>query len=215
MGLLQKLHLLKVPSTPDDPSVGFINGLEKVLTVSAVTPRDLKRIFHGTTTATNAILEGKGATVGLIVSEGFKYVLEIGRQGMPRLASGHVWVKPDRPIPPDHIFEVAERIDFNGEIVTPLDEDGVVKAANRLNAAGIDSMAVAFIHSYADGTNEHRARDLILNSYADAHVSLSSEVLPVFREYERIMTTVLNAYVMPQVSYYVEKLQKKLNKETS
>ena len=109
------IHSVKVPSTPSDPSMGFMEGLRKVLDESGIDGASLHRIFHGTTIATNAILEGKGTTVGLIVSEGFKYVLEIARQGMPRLVSNHVWVKPGRPVPPERIFEVAERIDFTGE----------------------------------------------------------------------------------------------------
>ncbi len=200
-------HLVKAPSTPSDPSLGFMEGLRKVLEESGIHGANLRRIFHGTTTATNAILEGKGTTVGLIVSEGFKYVLEIGRQGMPRLVSNHVWVKPERPVPPERIFEVAERIEFTGETVVPLDEEAVLRSARHFADAGIDSIAVSFVHSYADSANERRARELVMESHPQAHVSLSSEVLPVFREYERTMTTVLNAYVMPQVSYYVKKLE--------
>ncbi len=205
-------QLLKIPSTPQDPSEGFLKGLSEVLETAGVKPQDLRHIFHGTTIATNAILEGKGARVGLLVSEGFKYVLEIARQGMPRLASQHAWVKPQRPIPPEHVFEVAERVSFVGEVITPLDETAVLDAADRLRDAGIDSIAVSFIHSYADGANERRAAELIAQAYPDARVSLSSEVLPVFREYERTMTTALNAYVMPQVSYYIENLEKELHK---
>ena len=200
-------HLVKVPSTPTDPSLGFMEGLSKILDKSGIHSASLRRIFHGTTIATNAILEGKGTTVGLIVSEGFKYVLEIGRQGMPRLASTHVWVKPERPVPPERIFEVAERIDFTGETVVPLDEEAVLRSARHFADAGIDSIAISLVHSYADSANERRARDLVMADHPQAHVSLSSDVLPVFREYERTMTTVLNAYVMPQVSYYVKKLE--------
>ena len=200
-------HLVKAPSTPSNPSVGFMEGLRKVLDEAEIDGASLRRIFHGTTIATNAILEGKGTTVGLIVSEGFKYVLEIARQGMPRLVSNHVWVKPERPVPPERIFEVAERIDFSGETVVPLDEEAVLRSARHFADAGIDSIAISFLHSYADSAHERRARDLVMAGHPQAHVSLSSEVLPVFREYERTMTTVLNAYVMPQVSYYVKKLE--------
>ena len=200
-------HLVKAPSTPSDPSLGFMEGLRKVLDESGIHSADLRRIFHGTTIATNAILEGRGTTVGLIVSEGFKYVLEIARQGMPRLVSNHVWVKPERPVPPERIFEVAERIEFSGETVVPLDEEAVLRSARRFAEAGINSIAVSFVHSYANSANERRARELVAAAHPQAQVSLSSEVLPVFREYERTMTTVLNAYVMPQVSYYVKKLE--------
>ena len=203
-------HLLKTPSTPDDPSRGFVSGLSRVLQANGVAYSQVRRIFHGTTIATNAILEGKGTPVGVLVSEGFKYVLEIGRHNMARLANPHVWVKPERPVPPERVFEMPERTAFDGTVITPLDEDAVRSAAAYFRAEGIDSIAVSLLHSYANPAHERRTRELVLEEFSNAHLSLSSEVLPVFREYERTITTVLNAYVMPRVSYYIENLDRDL-----
>ena len=198
-----ELQLLKTPSTPDDPSRGFIAGISQILNATGVAYSQVRRIFHGTTIATNAVLEGKGTPVGVLVSEGFKYVLEIGRHSMARLANPHVWVKPERPVPPERVLEMPERTAFDGTIITALDEDAVRTAAAHFQDEGIESIAVSLTHSYANPMHELRARELILERFPGAHLSLSSEVLPVFREYERTITTVLNAYVMPRVSYYI------------
>ena len=205
-----EFQLLKTPSTPDDPSRGFIDGTSRILETNGVAYSQVRRIFHGTTIATNAILEGKGTPVGVLVSEGFKYVLEIGRHSMARLANPHVWVKPERPVPPERILEMPERTAFDGSIITALDEDAVLSAAAHFQDEGIESIAVSLTHSYANSRHELRARELVLERFPDAHLSLSCEVLPVFREYERTITTVLNAYVMPRVSYYIENLDREL-----
>ena len=205
-----ELWLLKTPSTPDDPSRGFIAGISRILKTNGVAYSQVRRIFHGTTIATNAILEGKGTPVGVLVSDGFKYVLEIGRHSMTRLANPHVWFKPERPGPPERILEIAERTAFDGSIIASIDEDAVQAAAEHFRREGIESIAVSLNHSYANPGHEQRARELVLESFPEAHLSLSSEVLPVFREYERTITTVLNAYVMPRVSYYIENLDREL-----
>ena len=204
----QMVH--KTPSTPDDPSTGFLTGLREVLSANSVEASQVKHVFHGTTIATNAILENKGSPVGLVVSDGFKFVLEIGRHGTPRQVNPQSWVKPDRPVRPRDIVEVPERAGFGGEILTPLDEQAVRHAARKFRADEITSIAVSFIHSYSNSDHENRARELILEEYPSAQVSLSSEVLAVFREYERTMTTVLNAYVMPRVSNYIGNLENSL-----
>ena len=204
----QMVH--KTPSTPDDPSTGFLTGLREVLSANSVEASQVKHVFHGTTIATNAILENKGSPVGLIVSDGFKFVLEIGRHGTPRQVNPQSWVKPDRPVRPRDIVEVPERAGVGGEILTPLDEQAVRHAARKFRADEITSIAVSFIHSYSNSNHENRARELILEEYPSAQVSLSSEVLAVFREYERTMTTVLNAYVMPRVSSYIGNLENSL-----
>ncbi|HCL26753.1 MAG TPA: 5-oxoprolinase [Dehalococcoidia bacterium] len=204
----QRVH--KTPSTPDDPSTGFLTGLREILEANSVTPNQVKHVFHGTTIATNAILENKGSPVGLVVPEGFKFVLEIGRHGTPRLVNPNSWVKPERPVRPRDISEVPERLGFSGEVLTPLDEEAVRTAARRFRADEISSIAVSFLHSYSNPDHENRARDLILEEYPSAQVSLSSEVLAVFREYERTITTVLNAYVMPRVSHYISNLESSL-----
>ena len=200
----QMVH--KTPSTTEDPSRGFLTGLREVLAANSVAPSQVKHVFHGTTIATNAILENKGSPVGLVVPEGFKFVLEIGRHGTPRLVNPNSWVKPARPVRPRDIVEVPERVGFNGEVLIPMDEESVRAAARKFRAAEITSIAVSFLHSYSNPDHESRARDLILEEYPNAQVSISSEVLAVFREYERTITTVLNAYVMPLVSNYIGNL---------
>ncbi len=205
-----EFRLHKTPSTPDDPSRGFIAGISRILEANGVAHSQVRRIFHGTTIATNAILEGKGTPVGVLVSEGFKYVLEIGRHSMDRMANPHVWVKPERPVPPERVLEVPGRTAFDGSVLSDLDEGTVRSATERFRSEGIESVAVSLNHSYANPAHEHRARELVLEGLPDAHLSLSSEVLPVFREYERTITTVLNAYVMPRVSGYIENLDSDL-----
>ena len=205
--------VFKTPSTPDDPSAGFLTGLRQILEVNGVKPSQVKHIFHGTTIATNAILENKGSRVGVLVPEGFKYVLEIGRHGTPRLLNPNSWIKPERPVRPRDIEEIPERVSSDGEILIPLDETAVRRAARRFRDEGILSIAVSFLHSYANRDHESRARELILEEFPNAQVSLSSEVLAVFREYERTITTVLNAYVMPRVSTYLGNLEQALEGE--
>ena len=205
--------VFKTPSTPDDPSAGFLTGLQQILELNGVKPAQVKHIFHGTTIATNAILENKGSRVGVMVPEGFKYVLEIGRHGTPRLVNPNSWIKPERPVRPRDIEEIPERVSFDGEILIPLDETAVRRAARRFRDEGLSSIAVSFLHSYANRDHELRARELILEEFPNALVSLSSEVLAVFREYERTITTVLNAYVMPRVSTYLGNLERALGGE--
>ena len=188
-----KYDVLKTPSTPQDPSIGFLSGLKEILNKNHVKSNQIAHIFHGTTTATNAILENEGADVGVLVTDGFKFVLEIGRHGTPRLVNPNSWVKPDRPVKPRDIYEIPGRMNVEGKIITPLNESSVIEAVQKFKAQGKTTIAVSFIHSYSNDSHEQRARELILSEYPEASVSLSSEVLAIFREYERTITTVLNA----------------------
>jgi N-methylhydantoinase A len=201
----------KTPSTPQDLSVGFMTGIQKILTLAQSGPADIMRVFHGTTTATNAILEGKTAPMGLLTTKGFKYVLEIGRHDIPREGNLYGWVKPTRPVTPDRIFEVGERLDVTGQVLIPFDENDCRQAVRRLRQLGVSSIAVVFLHAYANPLHEQRALQVIAQEYPEAVVSLSSEVLPQFREFERSMATVLNAAVMPHVSRYLNLLRGKLD----
>jgi N-methylhydantoinase A len=205
-----RLWITKTPTTPHDPSEGFVAGVDKALALAGARPAALRHVLHGTTTATNAILEAKGAATGLLTTAGFRYVLEIGRHDIPRRANMFAWTKPARPVPPELIFEVPGRIGVDGDEIEPLGEDAVREAARRLRAAGVASIAVCFVHSYADGAHERRARAILLEEYPECAVSLSSDVLPVFREFERSMVTVLNAYVQPLVGRYVGRLAERL-----
>ena len=205
-----RLWTAKVPSTPADPSQAFGNGIAAVLKNSQLLPSEIVRVLHGTTVATNLILEGKGARAAVLTTAGFKYVLEIGRQDVPRRASLFAWVKPKRPVPPEHIFEIAGRIDPAGAEIEPLDEVAVRAAARDMKRAGISAVAIVFLHSYANADHERRAADLVQAEHPGALISISSDVLPVFREYERSMTTLLNVHVMPVVSAYVERLDRRI-----
>ncbi|HEY3188106.1 MAG TPA: hydantoinase/oxoprolinase family protein, partial [Solirubrobacteraceae bacterium] len=205
-----RLWITKTPTTPHDPSEGFLAGVDKALALAGARPAALRQVLHGTTTATNAILEDKGAATGLLTTAGFRYVLEIGRHDIPRRANMFAWIKPARPVPPELIFEVAGRIGVEGDEIEPLDDGAVRDAARRLRAAGVASVAICFLHSYVDGAHERRAREVLLEEYPECAVSLSSDVLPVFREFERSMVTVLNAYVQPLVGRYVARLAERL-----
>ena len=200
----------KTPSTPDDPSQGFGNCIAEVLENSGLAGGDIARVLHGTTVATNLILEGKGARAALLTTAGFKYVLEIGRQDVPRRASLFAWVKPRRPIPPERVFEIGGRIGPDGRELAPLDEATVRAAVEAIKTQDIVSIAVVLLHSYANPAHERRVAATVCEAIPGALVSISSEVLPVFREYERSMTTILNATVMPVVSTYVERLDQRL-----
>ena len=200
----------KTPSTPDDPSIGFSDAITAVLRTAAASGAGIGRVLHGTTVATNLILENKGAPVAMLTNEGFRYVLEIGRNDVPRGSSLFAWVKPKRPVPPQHIFEIAGRIDPRGDEVDPLDEAALRAAAGRIHAAGITAVAVVFLHSYANPMHEQRAAAILREVHPAFEISLSSDVLPVFREFERSMTTILNATVKPVVAAYVGRLEQRL-----
>ena len=200
----------KTPSTPADPSEGFMAGISEAMALAKLPPEALAHVFHGTTVATNLILEGKGAKAALLTTEGFKHVLEIGRHDIPRKANLYTWVKPRRPVPPERIYEVAGRLDPTGAEIAPLDEAAVRAAARAIKADGVAAIAICFLHAYVDGRHERRAREILREEIPGAMVSISSEVLPVFREFERSMATILNVYVMPAVSTYVGRLEQRL-----
>jgi N-methylhydantoinase A len=203
----------KTPSTPTDLATGFIAAVRKALAMAGREPADVLRVLHGTTTATNAILEGKTPPTALITTAGFKYVLEIGRHDIPRHGNLYGWSKPVRPITPDRIFEVSERLDADGGVLTALDEDAARAVARQLAQLGVPAVAVVFLHAYANPAHEQRMQAILREEYPETLVSLSSEVLPQFREFERTMATALNAAVMPPVSRYVGVLRQALDAE--
>ena len=200
----------KTPSTPDDPSRGFADGIAAALEKAKRSGADVERVLHGTTVATNLILEGKGAPAALLTTAGFKYVLEIGRQEVPRRASLFSWVKPKRPVPASRIYEIGGRIGPDGGALQALDENTVREAARAIRASGVTAVAIVFLHSYANPAHERRAAEILAEEHPDATVSISSDVLAVFREYERSMTTILNVSVMPVVSRYVSQLRQRV-----
>jgi N-methylhydantoinase A len=203
----------KTPSTPDDPSRAFMTGIAQALELAKLSPQALGHVFHGTTVATNLILESKGAKAALLTTLGFKHVLEIGRHDIPRKANMYSWIKPRRPVPPERIHEIAGRLDPDGREIAALDESAVRTAARAIKAEGVNAVAVCFLHSYANQVHERRAREILGEELPGALVSISSDVLPVFREYERSMATILNVYVMPAVSSYVARLEQRLKEQ--
>jgi N-methylhydantoinase A len=201
------LWTTKIPSVPSDPSRAFFDGIDKILTQAGVRYADVAAVFHGSTVATNAILEGKGAKTGMLVTNGFKYVLEIGRAEVPRKENLYAWVKPRRPIPPRYILEVPERAELDGSITQELDDAACRAAAQRLRALGIEAVAVVFLHAYVNASHERHALEILAEELPGVELSASSDVLPVFREYERAMATALNASVQPLVGRYIDRLR--------
>ncbi len=202
----------KTSSTPDDPSRAFSNGIGELLKEVGVDGGEVSFISHGTTVATNAILESKYARLGLLVTRGYREMLEVGRQTVPG-DFGDItwWIKPPRVVPLEWVREVGGRFDFRGHEHTPLDEDGVRAAAREFRAMGIDAVAVSFIHSYRNPAHERRARELIQAEHPDCFVSISSDVIREYREYERTLSTCLNTGLMPLVTTYIDSLSQRLD----
>lgn len=195
----------KTPSTPTDQSVGVLNGIEKICRLANVAPSEISHIMHGTTIATNAVLEGKGAKVGLITTEGFKQILHLARSWTPGpLAGWIIMVKPDPPAAIENTREAKERIDTRGNVVKPLDEEALRKDLQDLVARGVEAITVSLINSYTNPTHEKRIKAIAQEMFPTLPVTASAEVLPEFREYERALTAVMNSYVRPKVSLYMK-----------
>ena len=207
-----ELLTTKTPSTPSNPADGFINGVHKVLDILGATGADVTAVCHGTTVATNKLLEGKVEQLGFITSEGYEFMLEIARQAVPDgYGNSYFWVKPPRIVPADYVKTVGGRLDFEGNEVRPFDEEQAVAAARWFKDRGITTIGVCFLHSYANDEHELRMRDILLREHPDAIVSISSEVLREYREYERSMTTLVDAAVKPNVSRYVTNIHARLD----
>jgi N-methylhydantoinase A len=200
----------KTPSTPSDPSEAFLAGVLLALTGADVRPQDVGRVLHGTTVATNLILEGKTARTALVTTAGFRHVLEIGRQDIPRHANLFAWVKPKRPVPPARVLEVRERLGPGGIILTPLDEASVHATAAALRHLDVQAVAICLLHSFACPAHERRVAELLRAALPDVAVTASVDVFPVVREYERSLATVMNAGVMPAVTTYIRRLERRL-----
>jgi len=203
------INITKVPSTPRSPDQGVLNGIKKVSSLFSVDPSEIDFLIHGTTVATNALIERKGIETALIVTQGFRDVLHIARQIRPKLYN-FFERRPDPFIPRHLRFEVPERILCTGEVREPLDEEAVRFIADQIAERKIGVVAVCLLHSYANPSHEQRVRDILLERVPGLKVSLSSEVLPEFKEYERMSTTVINAYVMPIVERYLHQIQESL-----
>jgi N-methylhydantoinase A len=202
------MRLMKVPTTRDDPSTAVLQSLSEMGKHWGLSPAAIRRFAHGTTVATNAVLERKGARIGLITTEGFRDVLEIGRQ--LRTQVYRIVLEPETPIflaPGRYRKEVRERISATGEVVVPLDEASVLQAAGELVADGVEAIALCFMFSFVNPDHERRAEALIARSHPGIMLSLSHEVDPAFREYERTVVTAFDAYVKPVVDSYLARLE--------
>ncbi|MDX3906955.1 MAG: hydantoinase/oxoprolinase family protein [Pigmentiphaga sp.] len=199
-------HYHKVPTLTADPAQGILNGIAEIMSLAAVDPAQVGFLVLGTTLATNAVLEGQWAPTGLITTQGFGDVLNLARQRRPHYFNLDV-PKPTPPVPDDCRAEVAERIAAGGEVVTPLQDEDVVRAIDALRSRGVQTVAICFLHAYQNPAHEERARRLVAQHWPEAYVSVSSEVLPEFREYERFITTVVNASLMPVMDDYLQRFE--------
>ena len=199
----------KVATVPADPSQGCIDGVDKALDAFAVDPAEIVLTVHGTTIATNTIIEGKGAKAGLVTSAGFRDVLEIAYQTRPSLYD-LLYEKP-RPLIPRYLcLGVPARIGPAGEELVPLDEAALRDAAGQFRDAGVEAIAVAFLHSYLNPAHEQRAAEILTEECPDTPVVLSSNICPEYREYPRTSTTVVNAVLVPRIAPYLERLENRL-----
>ncbi|HEX5860233.1 MAG TPA: hydantoinase/oxoprolinase family protein, partial [Nocardioides sp.] len=206
-----ELVTTKTPSTPADPADGFMTGIDRILERLGATGEDVTAISHGTTVATNQLLEGKVDRLGFITTAGYEAMLEIARQSVPDgYGNSYFWVKPDRIVPRHLVQGVEGRLDFTGAEVRPFDEAGAREVARWFRRQGVDTIGVCFLHAYADPSHELRMREVLAEEHPAAVVSLSSEVLPEYREYERAMTTLVDAAVKPRLASYVGNISSRL-----
>src|SRR5262245_31451504 len=194
------VRVAKVMTTVANQAAGVVAALGE----AAARAAEVKAIVHGTTTATNALLERKGARTGLITTRGFRDVLELGRRTRPTPYGLKGSFEP--LIPRDLRLEVDERIDAEGEIVVPLDEEQVREAAARLRAQGVEALVIHFIHSYRDERHERRAREIAAALWPNAYVTAGAELLPEYREFERGTTAAINGFVQPVIDRYLRTL---------
>lgn len=203
---------IKTPSTPHDPSIGFMDGLTKVLDVMGAEARSVSAVSHGTTVATNALLQEDFPNLGFVTTEGFRHVLEIARQSVPEgYGNSYFWVKPERIVPLHLVREIPGRIDASGAVVTELDPDAAREAARWFKEREIDAVGVCFINAYVNPEHEEQVRQVFAAEYPECAVSISSDVLREYREYERSVTTLVDAFVKPRVGRYIHGIKERLD----
>jgi N-methylhydantoinase A len=207
-----EVTISKVPSTPDDPSRAILEGIEALIG-KGVRPDDISYFCHGTTVGTNALLEGKGVRTGLLVTEGFSAIYPVGEQARPYGAAlfDVMFDKPAVLAPQSRTGEVKERVDFRGNVLRPLDEAALRDTVRALKAQKIESLAVCLLFSFLHPEHEARVREIVLEEMPDCSISLSSEVVPQIREYHRLSTTVINAYLQPILAHYIAQLDRRLS----
>ncbi|CUR60831.1 N-methylhydantoinase A/acetone carboxylase, beta subunit [metagenome] len=209
-----ELVTTKTPSTPDNPADGFMSGIDKVLSLLGLESGHgdaLTSVSHGTTVATNQLLEGRVGALGFVTTQGYEAMLEIARQSVPDgYGNSYFWVKPPRIVPRDLVRGVGGRLDHTGAEVREFDESGAREVARWFRRRGIDTIGVSFLHSYANPDHEQRMRAVLAEEHPQAVVSVSSEVLREYREYERSVTTLVDAAVKPRLSRYVANIAERL-----
>src|SRR3954470_17689572 len=205
------VSISKVPSTPDNPSRGILAGIEMLL-AKGVRADDISYFCHGTTVGTNALLEGKGVATGLLVTEGFSAVYPVGEQARPYGPAifDVMFDKPSLLVPPSATGEVRERVDFRGKVLRELDEAALRQTLRRLKEQKVQSIAVCLLFSFLHPQHEERVAEIIRAEMPGCAISLSSEILPQIREYYRLSTTVINAYLQPILARYIDQLQHRL-----
>jgi N-methylhydantoinase A len=207
-----QLLAIKTPSTPADPAEGFLTGIRKVLSMMDASVTDLVSVSHGTTVATNQLLTGDVTGIGFVTTEGFEHLLEIARQSVPDgYGNSYFWVKPPRIVAADLVRAVGGRLDYTGAEVRPFDVDGARTIARSLRDRGVTTIGVCLLHAYANPDHEERMRDVLAREHPEAVVSISSDVLREYREYERAMTTLVDAAVKVRVAAYVGRLRRELD----
>ena len=199
-----KQFVIKTPSTPSDPSIGLLDGVDKAVKAAGVSGADISVLLHGSTTATNAVLEHKFEGLGLIVTKGFRHLIEIARQSVPDgYGNSLFWVKPPRLVPLHLVREAPGRLDYTGAELEDLDETATLEAVTALVEQGVKCIGICLLHSYASNLHEERVGALIAVHFPDVYVSISSRVLPEYREYERAMTTLIDVMVKPYSKTYL------------
>lgn len=205
-----KSYITKVPSTPDNPSLAVLNGIKQITAEIGIENEEISFFIHGTTVATNAMLEQKGAKTALLTTKGFKDVLQIGRQTRPKLYDFQA--RNTKPLVDRNIrIELDERVDVMGNIIKDIDENEVKTIAKKIKAENIESLAICFINSYVNPDNEKKVKEILTEIIPEVSITLSYEVLPEFKEYERTSTTVANAYVLPKMKNYLAYLRKEIS----
>jgi len=203
------LCITKTHSTPSNPGIAVINGINKIAHIHGIDPKEIDFLVHGTTVATNSLLEYKGVETAILLTEGFKDILSIARQTRPKLYDWFV-KRPDPFIPRHLRYEVSERVIYTGEVIRPMNEVQISRIARELREKNITSIAVCLLHSYANPAHEIEIREVFTKEFPEAKICLSSDILREIREYERLSTTVINAYVMPIIERYLAYLQERM-----
>ncbi|MCI0529039.1 MAG: hydantoinase/oxoprolinase family protein, partial [Nitrospira sp.] len=199
-----KMIMAKVPTTPENQGVGLVKALEK----SGISLRDVNRIVHGTTVATNALIQRSGTTCGLLTTRGFRDILELRRGDRPHLYG----LKGDfEPLIPRELrIEVDERTTAEGEILKEVEKTQILQAGKLLQEAGVEAVVISFLHAYANPANEEKAQQVLKTFWPNEHILTSSEILPSLGEFERTSTAAIHAYLQPLIHRYLEGIQKEL-----